>query len=46
MSNVQGTGTIWNLPNYAGDLFTADTINTPNLTAIGGMTGGIQTENF
>lgn len=46
MSNVQGTGTIWNLPNYAGDLFTADAINTPILTAIGGLTGGIQTENF
>lgn len=46
MANASGTGTIWNLPNYAGDLFTADALNTPILTAIGGLTGGVQTENF
>lgn len=46
MPNIAGTGTTWNLPNYAGDLFTADAINTPILSAIGGLTGGIQTENF
>lgn len=46
MPNIQGQGTIWNLPNYAGDLFTADAINTPILTAIGGLTGGVQTDNF
>lgn len=40
------TGTVWSLPNYAGDLFTADAVNTPILTAIGGLTGGLQTENF
>lgn len=40
------TGTIWTLPNYAGELFTADEKNTPILSAIGGMTGGVQTENF
>lgn len=45
-TNITGTGTTWNLPNYAGDLFTADPINTPILTAIGGLTGGVQTENF
>lgn len=45
-TNVQGQGTSWNLPNYAGDLFTADAINTPILTAIGGLTGGVQTDNF
>ena len=44
--NVTGQGTLWNLPNYAGDLFTADPINTPFLTAIGGLTGGMQTDNF
>lgn len=44
--NVSGQGTTWNLPNYAGDLFTADPINTPFLTAIGGLTGGMQTDNF
>ena len=46
MANIQGTGTVWNLSNYAGDLFTADTINTPILTAIGGLSGGKQTDNF
>jgi hypothetical protein len=46
MPNVTGQGTTWNLPNYAGDLFTADAINTPILTAIGGLTGGVQTDNF
>ena len=46
MANQKGTGTTWNLPNYAGDLFTADTTNTPILSAIGGLTGGVQTDNF
>lgn len=46
MPNVSGTGTTWNLPNYAGDLFTADSTNTPILSMIGGLTGGKQTENF
>lgn len=46
MPNITGTGTTWNLPNYAGDLFTADALNTPILSAIGGLTGGVQTENF
>lgn len=40
-------GTIWSLPNFAGELFTADAINTPFLSMIGGLTGGGQiTENF
>ena len=39
--------TIWDLPNYSGELFTADTINTPMLTMLGGLTGGgMQTQNF
>ena len=46
MANVTGQGTLWNLPNYAGELFTADPVNTPFLTAIGGLTGGMQTDNF
>lgn len=46
MPNVAGQGTVWNLPNYAGDLFTADAINTPLLNMIGGMSGGAQTANF
>ena len=40
-------GTIWTLPNFAGELFTADAINTPFLSMIGGLTGGGKTtENF
>jgi len=40
-------GTIWSLPNFAGELFTADAINTPFLSMIGGLTGGgMTTENF
>lgn len=47
MANVNGGGTTWNLPNYAGELFTADAESTPFLTMIGGMTnGGMQTQNF
>lgn len=46
MTNATGQGTVWNLPNYAGDLFTADAENTPFLTMIGGLTGGVVTNNF
>ena len=42
----EATGTIWGLPNYTGELFTADMVNTPFLSAIGGMTGGQMTSNF
>lgn len=45
-TNVSGPGNAWNLPNYAGDLFTADAINTPLLNMIGGLSGGKQTDNF
>lgn len=45
MPNV-AAGTVWNLPNYTGELFTADMINTPLLSMIGGLTGGVMTENF
>lgn len=45
-TNVTGQGNTWNLPNFAGDLFTADPVNTPFLTAIGGLTGGMQTDDF
>ena len=38
---------LWDLPNYAGELFTADETNTPLLTMLGGLTGGgLQTTNF
>lgn len=39
--------TLWTLPNFSGELFTADMINTPVFTMIGGLTnGGLQTANF
>jgi hypothetical protein len=43
---VNGTGTRWNLPNYSGELFTADPVTTPLLSMIGGLTGGLQTNSF
>lgn len=43
---VGADGTIWNLPNYDGELFTASMIKTPLLSAIGGLNGGKQTTNF
>lgn len=43
MASVTGIGTSWNLPNYAGELFTADSSQTPLLSMIGGLTGGRQT---
>jgi len=45
-NNVNGLGTTWNLPNYAGELFTSDPKQTPLLSMIGGLTGGKQTDNF
>ena len=38
MAQVSGIGTTWNLPNYAGELFTADPTQTPFLSMIGGLT--------
>lgn len=46
MAQVSGVGTTFNLPNYAGDLFTASPTQTPFLSMIGGMSGGKQTDNF
>lgn len=44
---ITANGTVWNLPNYAGELFTTDAEQTPFLTMIGGLTGGgLQTDNF
>lgn len=44
--NVTGMGTSWNLPNYAGELFTSDPRQTPLLSMIGGLSGGKKTDNF
>lgn len=46
MTEVTNVGTVWNLPNYAGELFTADALQTPLLAMIGGISGGRQTTNF
>jgi hypothetical protein len=48
MPQVTGIGTSWNLPNYAGELFTADPTSTPFLSMIGGLSGGrqISTSSF
>lgn len=45
MANVTGIGNTFNLPNFAGELFTASPIQTPFLSMIGGLTGGLKTEN-
>ena len=46
MTQVSDMGTVWNLPNYAGELFCADAMQTPLLAMIGGRSGGRQTSNF
>lgn len=46
MTQVTNIGTVWNLPNYAGELFSADALQTPLLSMIGGLSGGRQTTNF
>lgn len=43
--NITGTGNTFNLPNFAGDLFTASPTQTPFLSMIGGLSGGMKTEN-
>lgn len=40
------TGYVSTLPNYSGELYTADPISTPILSMIGGMNGGKITKNF
>lgn len=41
MAGITGLGTTYNLPNYVGELFAASPENTPFLSAIGGLTGGV-----
>lgn len=45
-NEIFGMGTSWNLPNFAGELFTADAAQTPLLSMTGGLSGGKQTDNF
>lgn len=41
-----GVATIWDQPNYFGELFTADVNQTPLLSMIGGLGGTRETSNF
>lgn len=43
MATVSGQGTTFNLPNYVGRLFSVAPSETPFLSAIGGLTGGVST---
>src|SRR3989304_7518569 len=45
MANV-AAGTVWNLPNFLGELFTASQLQTPVLTMSGGLNGAKQATNF
>lgn len=44
MSNIFGTGTVFNLPNFAGQLYTATPAVTPFLSLIRG--NAVKTDNF
>ncbi len=44
MAGITGLGTTFNLPNYTGELFALTPAATPFLSAIGGLTGGAQTD--
>ena len=44
MANVTSTGTVWNLPNYAGQIYTSTPAETPLLTLISGKT--VKTDSF
>lgn len=44
MPNVTGTGTVFNLPNYAGQLYTSSPTATPFLNLISGH--AVKTDNF
>jgi hypothetical protein len=45
MPGITGIGTTFNLPNYHGQLFSLTPADTPLLSAIGGLTGGGQTDS-
>ena len=45
MANV-AAGTVWNLPNYLGQIFTASFLQTPVLSMSGGLNGVKQVDNF
>jgi hypothetical protein len=41
MPGITGQGTTFNLPNFVGELFMATPTDTPFLSMIGGLTGGL-----
>jgi hypothetical protein len=43
MPGIVGMGTTFNLPNFVGDLFSITPDDTPLLSRIGGLTGGVAT---
>lgn len=45
MSNV-AAGTVWNLPNFLGELYTASPVQTPILSMSGGLHGVRIVDNF
>lgn len=45
MAGITGIGTTYNLPNYHGELFNITPTDTPLLSAIGGLTGGMRTDS-
>lgn len=44
MSNISGTGTVWNLPNYAGQIYSSTPAETPFLNLIAAK--AVKTDNF
>ena len=44
MANLNTTGTVFNLPNFAGQLYSASPVVTPFLSLIGG--NAVKTDNF
>lgn len=46
MPNVSAAGTVWNCPNFVGELFLVGQNQTPFLNAIGGLNGGQQVQSW
>lgn len=44
MANITSTGTVWNLPNYAGQIYSATPTQTPLLNMIAAK--AVKTDNF
>lgn len=46
MSNTNAPGTVWNCPNFVGELFLVGQNQTPFLNAIGGLNPGQQVQSW